>query len=56
LHRARLLGLSKDHPATYPWESPDDDLKQAEKLIENWGYGRRKEELEDAESALRGLS
>jgi hypothetical protein len=56
LHRARLFGLSKDRPATYPWESPDDDLKQAEKLIENRGYGRRKEELEDAESALRGLS
>lgn len=48
LHRARLF-----HAATpYPWNSPRADLAAARKLIEQCGYGRRKEELEDAEAAL----
>src|SRR4029077_16456786 len=49
LHRARLFFRE----ATYPWESPTVDLAAARKLIEQCGYGRRKEELEDAEGALR---
>ncbi|MDQ6868153.1 MAG: hypothetical protein M3178_07015 [Pseudomonadota bacterium] len=51
LHRARLFGLSKDRPASYPWTSPQDDLAEARRLIKKHGYWRRKEELEDAESA-----
>jgi hypothetical protein len=47
LHRARLFFRE----ATYPWESPTADL--ARKLIEQCGFGRRKEELEDAEAGLR---
>ena len=55
LHRARLFG----HPAPgtvgeqYPWESPAADLAAARRLIEIHGYGRRLEELEDAEAAAR---
>jgi tetratricopeptide (TPR) repeat protein len=49
LHRARLFFRE----ATYPWESPTVDLGAARKLIEQCGYGRRKEELENAEAALR---
>jgi hypothetical protein len=55
LHRARLFGLSKDRPANYPWASPQDDLAEARRLIEKHGYGRRKEELEDAEAAARAV-
>jgi len=51
LHRARLFGLSKDRPASYPWTSPQDNLAEARRLIEKHGYWRRKEELEDAEPA-----
>jgi tetratricopeptide (TPR) repeat protein len=51
LHRARLLGLTKDRPENYPWTSPQDDLAEARRLIEKHGYWRRKEELEDAEAA-----
>ncbi len=48
LHRARLF-----HAATsYPWDSPRADLAAARKLIEQCGYGRRLEELVDAEAAL----
>ena len=48
LHRARLF-----HAATpYPWDSPQADLAAARKLIEQCGYGRRLEELADAEAAL----
>jgi tetratricopeptide (TPR) repeat protein len=47
LYRARLFGSVK-----YPWESPQADLAAARKLIEQCGYGRRKEELEDAEEAI----
>lgn len=56
LHRARLFGLSKDRPESYPWESPQADLAEARRLIEKHGYWRRKEELEDAEAAALALS
>ena len=49
LYRARLFGRE----TLYPWESPHADLAEARRLIEQCGYGRRKEELEDAEAALR---
>ena len=55
LHRARLFGLIANRPATYPWVSPRDDLDKARKLIDECGYGRRREELEDAEAAWRRL-
>jgi hypothetical protein len=48
LYRARLF-LRK---ARYPWESPEADLAAARALIERCGYGRRREELADAEAAL----
>ncbi|MGH8471315.1 MAG: hypothetical protein ACREVJ_02405, partial [Gammaproteobacteria bacterium] len=50
LHRARLFFREAD----YPWGSPAADLAAARKLIETCGYGRRMEELEDAELALTG--
>jgi hypothetical protein len=37
----------------YPWTSPQEDLAAARKLIEQCGYWRRKEELEDAEAAAK---
>ena len=55
LHRARLFGLIANRPETYPWVSPRDDLDKARKLIDECGYGRRREELEDAEAAWRRL-
>jgi hypothetical protein len=55
LHRARLFGLLANRPAVYPWQSPEVDLAQARALIERCGYGRRREELQDAEAALRAL-
>jgi SEFIR domain len=57
LYRARLF-----HAVTpYPWATaadgnargPKDDLAAARKLIEQCGYWRRKEELEDAEAAAK---
>ena len=59
LHRARLFGRLKDEggkmkDSVYPWESVEHDLSEARRLIEKHGYGRRKEELEDAEAALLG--
>jgi hypothetical protein len=51
LHRARLFGLIANRPAAYPWVSARDDLDKARRLIEDCGYGRRREELEDAEAA-----
>ncbi len=57
LYRARLF-----HSVTpYPWDKdeqgqprgPKDDLAAARKLIEQCGYWRRKEELEDAEEAAK---
>ena len=56
LHRARLFGLIADRPSAYPWVSPRDDLDTARKLIETCGYGRRREELEDAEAAWERIS
>jgi hypothetical protein len=50
LHRARLFFRE----AQYPWDSPAADLAAARELIEKCGYGRRKEELEDAERAIGG--
>ena len=52
LYRARLFGRTKHEGPrmTYPWESPEHDLKEARKLIEKHSYWRRKEELEDAET------
>jgi tetratricopeptide (TPR) repeat protein len=59
LYRARLFHAVKP----YPWNKfadgkegrgPKDDLADARKLIEECGYWRRKEELEDAEEAAKG--
>ena len=50
LHRARLFFRE----AEYPWGSPAAELAAARELIEKCGYGRRKEELEDAERAIGG--
>jgi len=36
----------------HPWESVEHDLAEARRLIEKHGYGRRLEELGDAEAAL----
>ena len=54
LHRARLFGRMKDEGGNmkYPWESPHKDLAEARRLIEKHGYGRRMEELEDAENVI----
>lgn len=49
LYRARLFM----DEATYPWQSPQHDLAEARRLIFKHGYLRRKEELEDAEAALK---
>ncbi|MFN0205217.1 MAG: DUF4062 domain-containing protein [Planctomycetota bacterium] len=57
LYRARLFHSIKP----YPWNrdehdnprGPKDDLAAARKLIEQCGYWRRKEELEDAEEAAK---
>jgi len=57
LHRARLF-IRDDH---YPWNThadgtqrgPADDLHEARRLIEKHGYWRRKEELQEAEEAMR---
>lgn len=52
LHRARLFG-SRIEVGAYPWTSPQHDLAEARRLIEQCGYWRRKEELEDAEEAAK---
>ena len=54
LHRARLFGRMNEEE--YPWESPEHDLREARRLIEKHGYGRRLPELEDAEAALKPSS
>ena len=38
----------------YPWTSPQDDLDDAEKLINECGYHRRDEELAEAKLAILG--
>jgi tetratricopeptide (TPR) repeat protein len=48
LHRARLFFREP----RYPWESAQHDLAEARRLIAKHGYGRRKEELEDAERLI----
>ena len=63
LYRARLFGGMKNEGEgmKYPWDKnpdgtprgPKDDLAAARKLIEQCGYWRRKEELEDAEEAAK---
>jgi hypothetical protein len=55
LHRARLFGLMASRPAAYPWVSPRDDLDAAKKLIDECGYGRRRDELADAEAAYERI-
>lgn len=49
LHRARLFFRE----ARYPWTLPQHDLAEARRLIFKHGYLRRRDELEDAEAALR---
>lgn len=53
LHRARLAGMSKDEWRMTNGEAvdPKAELAKARALIETHGYGRRKEELEDAEAS-----
>lgn len=59
LHRARLFL----HATDYPWNKdadgsqrgPQDDLRDARRLIFKHSYLRRKEELEDAEAAAAHL-
>jgi hypothetical protein len=55
LDRARLFGLMAGRPADYPWTSPRDDLDAAKKLIDECGYGRRRDEVADAEAAYARL-
>lgn len=50
LYRARLFFREKP----YPWQSPEDDLAAAKKLINECGYHRRDEELADAKRAILG--
>jgi tetratricopeptide (TPR) repeat protein len=50
LYRARLFFREKNYPEK--WQSPQHDLAEARRLIEKHGYGRRKEELQDAEGAI----
>ena len=38
----------------YPWHSPAEDLREARRVVEQHGYGRRKAEREGAEAALLG--
>ncbi len=57
LYRVRLFHGVKPYPWATDADSnargPKDDLAAARKLIEQCGYWRRKEELEDAEEAAR---
>jgi tetratricopeptide (TPR) repeat protein len=50
LYRARLFFREP----SYPWQSPQDDLAAAEKLINDCGYHRRDGELADAKQAILG--
>ncbi|MEN6426706.1 MAG: hypothetical protein ABFE13_15205 [Phycisphaerales bacterium] len=52
LCRARLSG-PKQQKTKYPWESPQVDLAEARRLIEECGYHRRDRELADTEEAAR---
>ena len=48
LYRARLFFREP----SYPWQSPEHDLAEAERLINECGYHRRDEELADAKRAI----
>lgn len=50
LHRARLFGRMKEEGGRMNID-PKAELAKARALIETHGYGRRREELEDAEAA-----
>jgi hypothetical protein len=60
LHRARLLGMRKSEcgmrndegDREYPWGSAREDLAKARQLIDHHHYGRRRDELADAEAML----
>jgi hypothetical protein len=58
LYRARLFGVRnaergvRNEEMKYPWQSPQDDLAAAEKLINDCGYHRRDPELADAKEAI----
>jgi hypothetical protein len=56
LYRARLFGRQKsdDKRMKYPWDSPQANLAEAQRLIEKHGYLRRQEELADARQAIAG--
>jgi len=56
LYRARLFGRQKSDGTrmNYPWESPQADLAEAQRLIEKHGYFRRQDELVDARRAILG--
>ena len=49
LHRARLLGMVEGEE-----QRAKDELSAARQLIEKHNYGRRREELADAEQWLAG--
>jgi hypothetical protein len=54
LHRARLFASAKDEGRRTKWGDidPRAELAEARRLIEAHHYGRRREELADAELAL----
>jgi Domain of unknown function (DUF4062) len=54
LYRARLFFFFPEQQ--YPWQSPQDDLAAAEKLINDCGYHRRDGEIADAKQAILGQS
>ena len=58
LYRARLFFREAHYPFTDPDgtpRTPQQDLAEARRLITKHGYLRRKEELEDAEAAIRSF-
>ena len=55
LHRARLARRmnEEERRKSWPGVDPQAELAKARVLIETHGYGRRREELADAEAAFR---
>ncbi len=56
LHRARFAGRMKAEGGGmkgYEGIDPVAELAKARTLIQNHGYGRRREELADAEAVIR---
>ena len=51
LMRARLFFRTQ----TYPWKTPHDDLKSAERLIEGCAYRRSEPVLTDLRQVMSGL-